>query len=237
MRTLLLYIVSALLSVVAAQAAEDTASVKIAITGDSTVCDYPATNACRGWGQYISGYFQNSVQVTNLARSGRSTKTFLKEGLWQKTLSTKPNYILIQFGHNDSHDKAKPEATDAGTDFRDYLRRFIDEARAINATPILVTPMHRRVFSADGKLSDILKPYAEAMKVVAAEKKVGLIDLHTMSGELFLKLGDAGSAEFANAPKDRTHFNEKGARAMAALVMPELLRLEPRLKPLLALAK
>ena len=205
-------------------------TVRLVIIGDSTVCDYPATNECRGWGQFVQGYFKDSVRVINHAKSGRSTRSFIKEKLWQKALADQPSFVLIQFGHNDSHGPGRPESTDAATDYRDFLRRYITETRAAGATPILVTPMHRRVFNRDGKLDDILKPYADAMKVVAAEMKVAVIDLHTKSGELFQKLGDIGSAEFANKPGDRTHFNEKGARAMAEMVMKELPVVEPALK-------
>ena len=205
--------------------------LRIAIIGDSTVCNYPTNSACRGWGQFIEDYFsKGTVHVDNLAKGGRSTKTFIKEGLWQRTLNEKPDIILIQFGHNDSHGHGKPEATDAATDFQDNLRRYIDEARAINAMPILVTPMYRRTFDKAGKLTDILGPYAAAMKTVAAEKKVPVIDLHTSSGKLFEPLGDAGCMVFASAPTDRTHFNEKGARAMAELVMQELPAVAPPLQ-------
>jgi len=205
--------------------------LRLVIIGDSTVCNYPADNPCRGWGQFIEGYFRDgTVQVHNLAKGGRSTKTFIKEGLWQRALNEKPDVILIQFGHNDSHGHGRPEATDAATDFQDNLRRYIDEARAINATPILITPMYRRTFDKAGKLTDILGPYAAAMKTVAAEKKVPLIDLHTSSGKLFEPLGDAGCVVFANTPTDRTHFNEKGARAMAELVMQELRAVAPPLQ-------
>ena len=84
--------------------------MRLAIIGDSTVCEYPPDHACRGWGHYIQDYFKDTVYVINLARSGRSTKTFIKEGLWSKTLDEKPDIILIQFGHNDSHspDRQKP---------------------------------------------------------------------------------------------------------------------------------
>ncbi len=201
----------------------------IAIIGDSTVCDYPAEHACKGWGQFIAGYFNDKVRVVNLAASGRSTKTFIAEGRWKRTLAEKPDVVLIQFGHNDSHAPTRPEATDAATDYRDFLRRYVDEARAVNATPIFVTPMHRRTFDADGKLTDILQPYSESMKAVATEKKVALIDLHTSSGGLFRSLGRERCPEFANAPTDFTHFNEKGARAMAELVMKELPAAAPQL--------
>jgi lysophospholipase L1-like esterase len=206
----------------------------MAIIGDSTVCEYPASRTDRGWGHFIEEYFQpGTVTVTNLAASGRSTKTFIQEGRWQKTLEQKPDYILIQFGHNDSHSPDKPESTDAATIYRDYLRRYIDEARAQGATPILVTPMVRRKFGPDGKLENELQPYADAMKAVGSEKQVPVVDLHRSSKRLVEQLGPDGSAAFANKPGDATHFNEKGARAMAELVMNELPVAEPQLKGLL----
>lgn len=219
----------------AARAADPApAPVRIVLVGDSTVCDYPATRPDRGWGQFIEEKFQpGTVKVVNLAAAGRSTKTFIKEGRWQKALDEKPAYVLIQFGHNDSHAPEKPEATDAATDYRDFLRRYIDETRAIGATPILVTPMVRRIFGADGKLNDSLAPYADAMKAVALEKKAAVIDLHASSAALVGKLGPAASADLANKPGDSTHFNEKGARAMAGLVLQALPAADPKLAALL----
>ena len=205
----------------------------ILIIGDSTVCEYKENDVRRGWGHYIKEYFTDKIRVFNRARSGRSTKTFIKQGLWAESLKDNPDYVLIQFGHNDSHAPDRPESTNAETDYRDYLRQYIDESRAAGAVPILVTPMHRRKFNEDGTLKDTLQPYADAMKAVGKEKGVAVIDLHKMSGELFFKLGDAGSMEMANTPDDRTHFNEKGARAMAELVMSQLPDAEPLLKPYL----
>jgi len=221
----------ALLAAAPAQAAT-AEPLRIVIIGDSTVCEYPADKPERGWGMFLeAGFKPGTVKAINLAKSGRSTKTFIKEGLWDKALKEKPDLVLIQFGHNDSHAKERPESTDAATDYKEYLRRYLDEARAVGATPILVTPMQRRTFRPDGTLSDSLKPYADAMKEVAAEKKAPLIDLHKSSGELFAKLGEKASADFANQPGDRTHFNEMGAKAMADLVMKELPTVELRLKP------
>ena len=207
----------------------DAAKLTIVIIGDSTVCNYPAEHACRGWGQFIAEHFKDTVHVANHAASGRSTKSFIAEGRWKRALDEKPDFVLIQFGHNDSHAKEKPEATDAATDYRDFLRCYADESRAANATPIFITPMHRRNFDADGKLKDILQPYADAMKAVGEEKKVPVIDLHTSSGAVFQQLGKDRCPEFANAPTDFTHFNEKGARAMADLVMKKLPDTDPRL--------
>lgn len=200
------------------------------IVGDSTVCEYPEDEVRRGWGQFLQNCFKDGLKVVNHARSGRSTKTFIEQGLWKKAIAVKPAYVLIQFGHNDSHDPGRPESTDAATDFRDYLRTYIDETRAAGAVPILITPMYRRKFDAQGNIKDNLKPYADAMKKVAAEKKVPLVDLQTASEELYLKLGPEKTAEFANAADDRTHFNAKGAQAMAELVMARLPEAEPSLK-------
>ena len=203
--------------------------LRLAIIGDSTVCEYPSQAPARGWGHYLQDYFKDDAQVINLAASGRSTKTFIAEGRWQKTLALKPRYILIQFGHNDSHDPSHPEATDAATTYKDFLRHYIDDARAIGATPILVTPMCRRTFEA-GKLQDGLLRYAEAMKEIAVEKRAGLIDLHAASRAYFEQLGETASLETANKAGDQTHFNEKGAKAMAELVMKELPAAAPELK-------
>lgn len=206
----------------------------IAIIGDSTVCDYPTDKPERGWGMFIEEAFTpGTVRVVNLAASGRSTKTFLKEGRWNKTLAEKPDIVLIQFGHNDSHAAERPESTNAATDYREYLAQYIDETRAAGATPILVTPMVRRNFHADGKLNDILQPYADAMKGVGAAKKTPVIDLFTASKTLVESLGPEKAAAHANKPGDNTHFNEVGARAMAELLLKELPTAEGRLKGVL----
>lgn len=208
--------------------------LRMAIVGDSTVCAYPVDRLERGWGQFIEERFATgTVHVINLAASGRSTKTFINEGRWGKTLAEKPDVVLIQFGHNDSHAPGRPEATDAATTYRDFLRRYVDETRAIGATPVLVTPMVRRTFGPGGKLTDILQPYADAMRAIAAEKKAALVDLHATSKRLVEQLGPEKAAEMANKKGDGTHFNEKGARAMADLVMRELPAAVPQLKPLL----
>src|SRR4051812_22820804 len=199
--------------------------LRLVLIGDSTVCEYPGTLASRGWGQFIEERFTpGTVKVINLAAEGSSTKTFIQEGRWQMALAEKPDYVLIQFGHNDSHAADKPESTDAQTDYKNFLRRYIDGAHAAGATPILVTPMVRRSFDARGKIAENqsvgnLLPYVRAMKEISQEKSVGLIDLYTSSKELAEKLGPQGSAALASRKGDITHFNERGARAMADLVL------------------
>lgn len=199
-------------------ATTNSSPLKIAIIGDSTVANYPPEKPLRGWGQYLGDYFSPDTIIINLAKNGRSSKTFYNDRgqYWQHALEAKPDFIFIQFGHNDSHDPGKPEATRADGEYMDYLRRYVTEARAIGAAPIFVTPMHRRTFK-DGALTLELQPYVDAMKKVGQEMKVPVIDLYTLSGEVFIKLGDEGSADLMG-PGERTHFSEKGARLLAGLV-------------------
>ena len=229
LRTLVLGSLLSISSSAITRAADANAPLKIVLCGDSTMCEYPLEKPDRGWGMFVQAWFDDSVKVTNLAKGGRSTKTFIKEGLWKKALDLKPDFVFIQFGHNDSHGPQKPEATDAATDYKENLRRYIDEARAIKAKPVLITPMVRRTFGPDGKLANELQPYADAMKEVAAEKKAPLIDLHTMSKALVEPLGPEGCADMANKPGDLTHFGVKGAQAMAGLVLKELPSAAPEL--------
>ena len=209
--------------------------LRLVLIGDSTVCEYPQSQPSRGWGQFIQERFpEGSVKVINLAAEGRSTKTFIQEGRWQQALDEKPDYVLIQFGHNDSHAPDKPESTDATTDYKNFLRRYIDGSRAAGATPILVTPVVRRAFDARGRIAENqttgnLLPYVNAMQDISHEKSVALIDLYTSSKALVEKLGPKASAAMANRKGDITHFNEKGARAMADLVLRELPAAAPAL--------
>ncbi len=202
--------------------------VILGIAGDSTVCNFPEDAALRGWGQMIGEYFQpGSVKVANLAKSGRSTSTFRSVGLWDQLLAAKPNYILIQFGHNDSHGPDRhgldrPESTDPATSYSENLRRYVEESRKAGAIPILVTPMVRRTFGRDGKLKDVLQVYADAMIAVGKETDAPVIDLHASSKKLVEGLGPKESAKMANKDGDRTHFNAKGARKMAELVIEGL---------------
>ncbi len=208
--------------------------LRLVLVGDSTVCEYPEERPDRGWGQCFAECFQpGSVNVINHAAGGRSTKSFIKEGRWQKALAEHPDYVFIQFGHNDSHASEKPESTAAAGDFRDYLRQYIDDTRASGAEPILVTPMVRRTFDPEGHLQDNLAPFADAMKAVAREKNCALIDLYTSSRIFVEKLGVARVQSLANKPNDYTHFNEAGARAMAELIIKDLPAAEPKLGALI----
>lgn len=200
---------------------------RLLIAGDSTVEDFAMTakDTHQGWGAAIGKHLAPKTKVANLAYSGLSSKTFLAEGRWDKLLAQiRPgDFILVQFGHNDSHSKDRPEATDAATDYKDNLRRYADDAAKAKANLVFVTPPHRRYFQADGKITQELSPYCEAMKAVAREKGVPLVDLHALSGELMQKRGDQGCDELFR-PGDRTHFSALGADVFAGLIVGELQR-------------
>src|SRR5947209_12912404 len=115
--------------------------VRIVLVGDSTVNDEG------GWGPGFRASFGPNVEVINLAKNGRSSKSFRDEGLWAPALAAEPNYILIQFGHNDVPGKGPDRETDAKTTYRENMARYVDEARAAGAIPILVTSIVRRNFT------------------------------------------------------------------------------------------
>ena len=200
--------------------------VRIALAGDSTV----ATNS--GWGPAFAKLLKPGAECLNSARGGQSSKSFRDAGDWQKVLDAKPAYILIQFGHNDMPGKGPARETNPKMTYRENMARFVDEARAIGAVPVLVTSMARRTFQ-DGKIRGELAPWVEAVKKVAVEKKVPLVDLFGRSIELLERIGPEASAVFDPKTKDgkpdHTHLSEKGGEVMAGLVADELHKVEPKL--------
>ncbi|MBI3879563.1 MAG: rhamnogalacturonan acetylesterase [Verrucomicrobia bacterium] len=204
--------------------------IRVALAGDSTV----TTNS--GWGAAFEKLLGPRAECLQFARGGQSSKSFRDSGNWAKVLAAKPDYVLIQFGHNDMPGKGANRETDPNTTYRENLARFVDEARAIGATPILVTSMARRTFD-KGRIRGELAPWAEAARKVAAEKKVPLVDLFARSIELLEKVGPEGSAPFDPKTKDgkpdHTHLSPKGAEVMAGLIAAELRKSEPKLAKLL----
>ncbi len=198
--------------------------VRISIAGDSTAATWLAPHPERGWGQFLGENFDPEPEIENFAEPGASTKTFLEQGLWSKVIGSRPNYVLIQFGHNDSHTPDHPEHTDPAGLYRALLCRFVQDARAIGAEPILITPVQRRT------PEDTLVPYVAAMKKVAMETHAPLIDLHQLSHDLYARLGPAAQEQVGARKKDFTHFNPAGAKMIAALVAEELGQAVPAVR-------
>ncbi len=204
------------------------APLRIVLVGDSTVVDNG------GWGAAFARLLDPGAVCINEAKSGRSSKSFVNEGHWKKALEKKPDYVLIQFGHNDMPGKGPGRETDPKTTYREYLIRYIEDARAAGAKPILVTPMTRRLFTKEGKIRSNLVDYAEAVKEVARAKKVPLVDLHARSIEALDRMGPQAAAALDMASKDpakpdRTHLSPKGSDVMAALVAEEVKKAVPEL--------
>jgi PelA/Pel-15E family pectate lyase len=208
--------------------------IRSVLAGDSTVTDNV------GWGLGFAARFDPAaVEVINLSKGGRSSKSFRDEGHWQKVLDAKPDYVLIQFGHNDQPGKGPTRETDPKTTFRENLSRFVAEARAIGATPVLVTSIERRNYGDDGKIKPSLSAYAEGTRAVAEKENVPLIDLHARTIELYERLGEKQMDSLS--PRDRkdkekkktdtTHLNQEGGRVIGSIAAEDFANLLPALKP------
>jgi lysophospholipase L1-like esterase len=206
--------------------------VTIVLVGDSTV------NAEGGWGPGFAALFGPQVMIINLAQNGRSSKSFRGEGWWAPVLTHKPDYVLIQFGHNDVARKGPDRETDPATTYRENMTRYVEEVRAAGAKPVLVTSIVRRKFDAEGRFTpDTLVPYVAELRKLAAEQKVPLIDLYAFTLAQAEQLGPSGCASINATTKDgqpdTTHLGPKGQQEIGAMAARELIRLEPSLKALL----
>lgn len=200
------------------------------LAGDSTVVDQDK-EPWAAWGQMLPMFFGPGVAIANEAESGETIRSFTAERRFDKILSTiRPgDYLIIQFAHND-----QKQGTPAATGFKEYLLRYIETIRKKGATPILVTSMNRRVFGPDGKITDTLGGYPQAMREFAKEQNVPLIDLNAMSKTLFEAMGPAGTLKaFVHFPantfpgqpaelKDDTHFTAYGAYELARAVIQDI---------------
>ncbi|MEI6945942.1 rhamnogalacturonan acetylesterase [Paraflavisolibacter sp. H34] len=215
--------------------------MRVFLVGDSTMSEkqrkaYPEM----GWGMMFTKFVDTATTVVyNTAQNGRSTRTFLEEKRWAPILDSlqEGDVVLIQFGHNDEV-PTKPQAT-TEKEFQKNLARYVDEARAKKAVPVLITPAARRSFDAAGKVQDTHKVYAELVRKVARKKKVPLVELDRKSQALLQSYGPGASkylfnhlkpGEHPNYPAgktDDTHFSELGARKMAEIVYAELKALNP----------
>lgn len=219
-------------------------AITVYLAGDSTVTDQ-RREPWAAWGQMLPRFFRPGVAIANHAESGESLKSFIGEERLAKVLETiRPgDYLFIQFAHNDQ--KPGPAHVDAFTTYKEYLLRYINAAREKHAFPVLVTSMLRRRFDANGKIINTLEDYPEAMRQLAKEQKVALIDLNAMSKTLFETLGPEGTLEaFVHYPahtfpgqdqelKDDTHFNSYGAYELARCVVQAIRESNLGLKPYL----
>lgn len=229
------------------------------IASDSTATDYSTEpdymtkrHPQMGWGQVFQPLFtaesiprlknlhvSSKVEVVPKAKGGRSTRSFFEEGRWREIYDAlQPgDLVLIQFGHNDQS-KDKVERYTPIDGYKQYLRMYVENVRAKKARPILMTSVSRNNRWEDGKLQNTHGDYPQAVKDLAAQMKVDLIDLNQLSMDLFNAKGQEYVSEtyFMNLPegkfegypkglKDNTHFQPEGAEAVAKLVFEALAKL------------
>jgi lysophospholipase L1-like esterase len=214
------------------QANTAAAPVKIVLAGDSTV------NNGGGWGPGFCADLTPNMECVNLARNGRSSKSYYEEGVWKDVLAAHGDYILIQFGHNDMPGKGPERETDPETTYAANMRRYITEARAEGARPVIVTSLSRRNFK-DGALVEDLTAYAKAARRVAEEEGVPVIDLNAESTRLLRAMTQEQADQFdavghpdaTGSTLDRTHLNAHGSEVFGRMVADDLARICPELAP------
>lgn len=191
------------------------------LAGDSTVTDQPR-EPTTSWGQMLPRFLKPVVAVANHAESGETLKSFLSELRLAKILSQMRagDYLFIQFAHNDEKKSWPQTYVEAHTTYEAYLKVYIAEARLRGATPVLVTPMQRREWGPDGKIRNSHGDYPEAMREVAAQEHVALIDLDRMSRAFYEALGEKEAPVAFNAHgRDPTHQSAYGAYVLAKCVV------------------
>jgi lysophospholipase L1-like esterase len=217
--------------------------VRIDLIGDSTQTDHA------GYGRGFCANMTAEVDCVNMARGGASTQSFRMQGLWEKSLQTKPDYMLIQFGHNDVVIPARPgpdpnamptdggRAVNGSADYEKNLRQYVTEARAAGIKPVLITPLTRQYFEADGKIHSDQTEHSETMRRVAKEMNVPLIELQNDSIAYLEKAGEQAGHKYEITKKDatgatiydKTHLNWAGSYVFGRMVAEGLGKAVPEL--------
>ena len=205
--------------------------------GDSTMAnkDTSERNPERGWAQVLHEFFDaEHVIVENHAVNGRSSKSFFDEGRWKPIVDKlKPDdYVFIQFGHNDQKSEDPARYTDPNGSYREFLTMYVNETRAKNANPVLMTPIVRRKFSPGSPLpEDTHGEYAKAVRELAIQLNVPMIDMAESTGRHLLSIGAEESKrlymwlppgiypKYPNGLQDDTHLNELGAFRFAQIAV------------------
>ncbi|QDT15515.1 GDSL-type esterase/lipase family protein [Alienimonas californiensis] len=215
------FLAASLLSVAVGVPDDAADAVVIGLIGDSTVA------TTYGWGPAFAERFDDRTTVLNYARNGARLDT-LSERL-DELLAKSPDYVLIQFGHNDQK-KYGPDA------YREKLTDYVRRVKAAGAQPVVLSSVTRRNFGPDGKilprtegLRGGLPAFAEAAGAVAQEEVVPFINLYGISVDHHNRLGPEATAAYDFDPTDQTHFSPAGAAATAGLIVDELKVARPEL--------
>lgn len=224
--------------------------VKVLMAGDSTmankVLSKPITDSIsgvktdipfleRGWGMVLPELLNEKGTVKNYAKNGRSTRTFIEEGLWAELINNtqQGDFVIIQFGHNDSS-ISKGERYTNPVQFRLNFIAFVQEVKAKGATPILCTPVARRKFDKNGELQPSHGVYPDIIRNVAKQQRVPMIDMEKLTSDwlkyegvenskrFFHKFAPGESPLYPHGLDDNTHFNEEGAKKVAEIFVKEI---------------
>ncbi|TDC79991.1 rhamnogalacturonan acetylesterase [Streptomyces hainanensis] len=207
------------------------------IAGDSTAAQKYATAAPEtGWGMALPFFLRPTLTVANHAMNGRSSKSFVDEGRLAAILeSIRPDdLLLVQFAHNDEKIEDPTRYTEPWTTYQDHLRQYVTEARARGARPVLATSVERRRFDAAGDAVPTHGDYPAAMRALAAEERVPLLDIQRISLSLWQKLGAEETKRYFNwtgTVQDNTHFSPLGAIEIARLTAGRLAAEEVLRRP------
>lgn len=209
-------------------------ALTIYLAGDSTVSKYTDTASTKdqaGWGQMLHEYLDDLATVDNRAVGGRTARRFIEEGYLDKIFASikAGDYLFVQFGTNDSNKTATytfngqtiPYYLDPATDFKTYLRKYVQGARDHQATPVLVTPPPRNSAYCTG--GNGTGSYATAMLELAQSDSVAVVDLNKKAVDYLKAICPSPTPEDfflikADGSVDGTHFQEHGARILAGFV-------------------
>ncbi|MFT4091799.1 MAG: rhamnogalacturonan acetylesterase [Asticcacaulis sp.] len=192
---------------------------RVFLAGDSTVSDQGGADYA-SWGQMLPRFLSNDVSVANHARSGETMKSFVTSLRWDKLLSQvrEGDIVLIQFAHNDQKKQWPRTYVSAEAGYPAWLKAFAADAQTRGAKVVLISPVARRFFK-DGKIENTHGGYDQAVRNVAAELNLPLVDLTQKTTTLYETLGpDVSPLAFAAKGSDKTHHNAYGAWVIANYV-------------------
>jgi lysophospholipase L1-like esterase len=221
-------------SICALEITPNNTATTIFLAGNSTVVDQDR-EPWAAWGQIFPAFLiPGKVVVANYAESGESLKAFKGERRLEKiwSMAKRGDYLFIEFAHNDQ--KAGSNYLEPFSTYKQTIKEWIAEARNRGIIPVLITSMHRRNFDSTGHIVNTLLDYPAAMRQVAKEENVALIDLNAMSKILYESWGPEKSIKaFVHYPantfpgqttklEDNTHFNPYGATELAKCIVQSI---------------